>query len=427
METCAFCGLKLSQVANLVKSPIHNDIYICDKCSEISFSVINGDINKKSSANLRKNWKDTKNMEVLEKKSKWDDTDFNMTPSEIHKELDKYVIGQERAKRILSVALYNHYKRLNDKNGLIKKSNILLAGSTGCGKTLLARTLARILNVPFAIVDATSLTETGYVGENVESCLIRLLQITDNDIEFAQRGIVYIDEIDKIARTGSGRSTTRDISGEGVQSGLLKIIEGSEISIPINSNRKNPNEETVLFNTRNVLFICGGAFEGLFDNASQTNPIGFQTIINKNFNEDSSTLSYEALTKFGLLPEFLGRFSILCPLQPLYENELIRVLTEPEDAITKEYQLLFKQDNIKLEYNEDALKEIARIAIEKKTGARGLRSILEDVMLDVMYDMPDQKDTVSKCIITKECIETRQPKVIKKRQRRKKVAITTSS
>ena len=367
-------------------------------------------------------------MAVIRKKSKWNNTVFNLKPSEIHEELDRFIIGQERAKKILSVALYNHNKRLHDKTGLIKKSNILLAGPTGCGKTLLAKTLAKILNVPFAIVDATSMTQAGYVGEDVEICLQRLLQMVDGNVELAQKGIVYIDEIDKIARTSKGSNHTRDVSGEGVQTALLKLIEGAEISVPVNLERKAPQTETMLFDTTNVLFICGGAFEGLFD-TEKKNIVGFNTEkpkITDNDKEANEKLTPQALKKYGIIPELVGRLPILCALTDLTEDELVRVLTEPEDAITKEYQMLLEKDGISLTYENDALKEIAKVALAKKTGARGIRSIIEDVMLNIMYEIPDMEN-VCKCIITKDSIETKQPKIIKKRQKRKNTATAEAS
>lgn len=428
IETCAFCGRTIMQVTQLVKSPVNNEIYICDKCNQITSAVISGEINHKSASNLRQHWKNARNMEIIKKKSKWDDTSLNLTPRQIHKELDKFIIGQEYAKKVLSVAIYNHNKRLYDESGLIKKSNILIAGPTGCGKTLLAKTVANILNVPFAVVDATSMTQAGYVGEDVEICLQRLLQMADGNVELAQKGIVYIDEIDKIAKCDKSRSHTKDVSGEGVQTALLKLIEGAKISVPINFERKNSQSETIMFDTTNVLFICGGAFEGLFD-AEKRNIVGFNTEkpkITDNDKEANEKLTPQALKKYGIIPELVGRLPILCALTDLTEDELVRVLTEPENAITKEYQMLLEKDGISLTYENDALKEIAKVALAKKTGARGLRSIIEEVMLDIMYTLPDNKDTVSKCVITKESIHTKEIVIIKKRQRRKAVASVTN-
>lgn len=416
-----------------MKSPYDDDIFICSTCARIAYAVSHNrtdEINKKSASELRRNWEHAKQMEVLQPKNIFDESVFNMVPSEIHRELDRFIIGQERAKRIFSVAIYNHHKRLQDKSGLIKKSNILIAGASGCGKTLLAKTLAKILSLPLVLVDATSLTEAGYVGKDVESILQQLLEKADGNIDLAEKGVVYIDEIDKIARAGENRSITRDVSGEGVQQSLLKIIEGTSVSVPVNSERKHPQGNNIMFDTSNVLFICGGAFEGLFD-IDATKPIGFNTaskleVIDAD-TQKTSKLTPEALVSFGLTPEFIGRFPILCELTPLTEKQLIHVLTIPEDSITKEYQLLFKKDGIKLEFAENALKKIAEEAIKRQTGARALRSILEEVMLDVMYDIPDQKNDISKCIITEECIETRQPKLTKKRQQKKRAKATALS
>lgn len=427
IETCAFCNRTISQVGQMVKSPVNDEIYICDKCAKITVSVINGEINKRAYNGLRKHWENISDMKVIKKKSRFDNAVFDLTPSQIHRELDKYIIGQEHAKKVLSVAVYNHSKRLNDKSGLIKKSNILLVGPTGCGKTLLAKTLAKILNVPFVIADATSMTQAGYVGDDVEMCIQQLIVASDGDIELAQKGVVYIDEIDKIAKTGEHRSITRDVSGQGVQEGLLKLIEGCVVSVPLNDHRKHPYGDNVLFDTENVLFICGGAFDGLLE-TEQKNTVGFNTTEEKVIDNDKTAnekLTQKALQKYGIMPELIGRLHVVCALTDLTENELVRVLTEPEDAIIKEYQLLFEKDGVKLESDEDALKEIAKIALNKKTGARGLRSIIEEIMLDVMYTIPDNKDNISKCVITKESIQTKEPVIIKKRRRRKAVADAT--
>ena len=428
IETCAFCGKTIMQVTRLVKSPVNSEIYICDKCNQITSAVISGEINRKSASDLRKHWKNAYNMEIIKKKSRFDDIVFDLTPSQIHKELDRFIIGQEYAKKILSVAIYNHNKRLHDKTGLIKKSNILIAGPSGCGKTLLAKTLANILNVPFVIADATSMTEAGYVGDDVEVCIQQLIMAADGDIELAQKGIVYIDEIDKIARTGEHRNITRDVSGQGVQESLLKLIEGCTVSVPVSDRRKHPHGNNVPFDTSNVLFICGGAFEGLFDTEKKT-AVGFNTgqpKIEDDEKKVNEKLTSEALKKYGIMPELIGRLHVKCALTGLTENDLVHILTEPEDAITKEYQMLFKQDGVNLIYEEEALHETARLAIEKKTGARGLRSILENVMLDAMYTIPDKKDNISKCIITKKSIQTKEVVIIKKRQRRKAVVSATT-
>lgn len=429
MERCAFCEETINNIYKMVRSPSRHSIYICDKCVDIAATIIHDNINKKSTAALRRRISEDAAYEVVQKRKMNSNAVLTMTPSEIHQHLDRYIIGQERAKKVLSVAIYNHNKRLHDKTGLIKKSNILLVGPSGSGKTLLAKTLAKMLNLPLAITDATSLTESGYVGDDVEICVQKLVMAADGNVELAQKGIIYIDEIDKIARKSENRSTTKDVSGEGVQEALLKIIEGNIISVPVKDRRKHPEGQNVDFDTSNVLFICGGAFEGISDPSSKINPMGFlATEGNEQKKMQESAICPESLIKYGMMPEFIGRLPVICPLNALNEDELIRILTDPEDAITKEYQLLFKKDGITLIFEEEALKEIAKIAIKQKTGARGLRSILEDAMLDVMYSLPDQKDSISKCIITAEGITTKKPLIVEKRQRKKaSTAVAASS
>ena len=408
----------------MIKSPKNKNILICDTCADLVYSVIHNKINNRSSDKQRAAMQHLWNPNIAEKKkSPITDQPFVLTPSMIHQYLDRFIIGQDQAKKILSVAVYNHQKRLNDKTGLIKKSNILLAGPSGCGKTLLAKTLAQILSLPFVIIDATMLTEYGYVGKDVDSCLQRLLDVADGNLKLAQKGIIYIDEIDKIARRSAGRSITRDVSGEGVQQALLKLIEGCEVSVTPSGRAKYPDEDnTVMFDTTNVLFICGGAFEGVFDNPDKKPPIGFQSDALVT-DEKTSKLTQEALIEYGLIPELIGRLPVRCALDALNEEDLLHILTEPEDAITKEYQQLFKKDGINLVFEEDALKEISKTAITQKTGARGLRSILEDVMLDSMYEIPDMRD-ISKCIIDKNCISTKKPTLTKKKPRKKADAAT---
>lgn len=360
-------------------------------------------------------WKEKR--EAMERRQKIDFKLPSLTPHQIHNQLDRFIIGQERAKKVLSVAVYNHIKRLQDETGLIKKSNILLAGPSGCGKTLIAKTLAKILSMPFAICDSTGLTETGYVGNDVEVCLQQLLDAADGDLELAQMGIVYIDEIDKIARAGDTRSLTRDISGEGVQAGLLKMIEGCEVLVSANGKKKHPQGNEITFDTSNVLFVCGGAFEGLFKMEAEKK-IGFgertDFKIIKTEESMNMQLTPNALKKYGLMPELIGRLPILCALTELTEDELVRVLTEPQDAITKEYELLFDKDDVILKYEYDALRDIAKLAVAKNTGARGLRSILEDILTDIMYDLPDRTGVVE-CIITRETIKTKVPVLVEEK------------
>ena len=391
---CSFCGRTQDDVKKLIAGP---GVYICDECINVAQTILDDELEEEEEAPA---------FEMKELP----------TPHEIKKNLDDYVIGQEAAKKTLSVAVYNHYKRLQsnsnkDKDDVeLQKSNIVMVGPTGSGKTLLAQTLAKFLDVPFAIADATSLTEAGYVGEDVENCLLKLIQAADFDIAKAERGIIYIDEIDKIARKSENPSITRDVSGEGVQQALLKILEGTEANVPPQGGRKHPHQEMLQIDTTNILFICGGAFDGIDETIRSRRTeknMGFGADIHKKNEESVEELLKEIiptdLQKFGLIPELIGRLPVLVTLNPLDEEAMIHILTEPKNALVKQYQKMLGMDDVKLTFTDDALKAIAEEALRRKTGARGLRSIIERIMLDVMFDAPSRKD-VEECIVTKESV-----------------------
>lgn len=423
---CSFCGRPYDAVDKLIKGM--GEIYICNDCIQLCSSIVFGEDGEEVMSTAKKQVKAVKKEQEINL----------MTPKEMKEILDSYVIGQENAKITLSVAVYNHYKRILSKKSTdddveLQKSNVLLLGPTGVGKTMLAQTLAKILKVPFAIADATTLTEAGYVGEDVENILLRLIQAADFDIARAEKGIIYIDEIDKIARKSENPSITRDVSGEGVQQALLKIVEGTVSNVPANGGRKHPHQEFLHINTSNILFICGGAFDGIekiIEKRVKTSAIGFESAVASKTDYEPENLIAQAtphdLVKFGLIPELVGRLPILTTLSPLDEDMLVRILKEPKNSLVKQYKKLLDYDDVELVFDDEALRSIAHLSIERKTGARGLRSIIESVLNKVMFETPSDP-SILRVVITKDCVEKgEEPEIYRDNSASKKSSKTTA-